>query len=826
MKLFYLILSSLLCISLCAQKQDRPVAFAQKTDAKFDIDGHADEPAWQDAAVLSNFIENNPNPGDPCSKPTEVRVLYSDEGVYVHAMMYDDPDSLIVRMTPRDQVRNTDWFSISLDTYNAGNNGYIFGASVAGVQYDIRVSSDDGDSGWNAVWENKSVIRDDGWSVEIFIPYNAVRFAEAEVQDWGINFARNIESIREVSHWSYIDPNVNGFINQWGTWTGIKDIESPLRLTLFPFVATNFSWLSDKNADPKNLTEFTITGGADIKYGINDAFTLDMTLIPDFSQARSDNAVLNLSPFEVQFDEQRQFFQEGIELFNRANIFFTRRIGGKLALLNEVQEKLPEGQYLSNVPSNSRLLNISKLTGRTEKGLGVGVLNAISEKTVAQILGGDEPKEVVINPFTNYNVFVLDQNLKNNSYVSLINTSVLRKGDAPEANVTATEFRLQDSSITWQLQGSGAISQLYGSGTTDLGHRFALSGGKTSGNFVFDIGYEETANEFEINDLGFQRLRNYREIEWFGAYRNFDPKGNFNFARYNFGIEYETLRSDWQYSNLSLFQNQFYRTNDFLGFGRFTYTEPFGTHDYFEPRTSDFSLFLANPGLLVNGGFFSTNYSKDFAIDIDFSHYTFFEKGRHGYDFSFQPRLRVWDRMIVELRTAVGKNKRDVGFVPISSLGIGYSLLDPSGSYMSRRDRLTVSNIFTIDYSVNPNLNINFRLRHIWDQVDVLDVYQLGENGELVDILYNGTDEDGNQLHDINFNALNIDMVLTWRFAPGSDLIFVWKDAIATAQNELLPRYFDNLDRTLQSPQLNTFTLKAVYFLDYYSLKKKDNSTS
>ena len=812
----FLFLSSL----ICAQSPHRPMAQAEKVVASFKIDGIDNESGWTNAEIHTDFIESRPNPGEKSSRKTEARILYSDEGIYVFGKMYEHPDSVVVRITPRDNSRNVDWFGIVLDTYNSGINGYAIGVTSAGVQFDRQFSSDGEDSGWNAVWQSKVLLTDYGWATEMFIPFNAVRFAETPSQDWGLNFARNVESIRESSFWSELDPNIDGFINQAGTWKNIQSIQSPLRLSLFPFVAANLDWLHDKSADPKNINQTSFTGGADIKYGLNDAFTLDMTLIPDFSQARSDNAVLNLSPFEVQFNEQRQFFQEGVELFGRADIFFTRRIGDKLVFLNDAYDNLRDDEELVNVPNSARLLNITKLTGRTTKGLGVGVINAISQRTTAQATSDTSSREVLLNPFTNYNVIVFDQNLKNNGFVSLINTNVLRKGSAYEANVTGTEFELRNKANSHSMSGKGSISQIIGVGTLDLGHQFGLNFAKISGKLAYEVSYEEIGGEYDINDLGFQRLRNYREMEAFVQIRQFEPKGLFNNYRFNFGIEYESLRTDWDYANFSLFQNTFGQSKGFNGIGRFTYFEPAGSHDYFEPRTDDFETFLYKPPVLVNGGFFSSNYSKKLAIDLEASHYTVFEKGRSGYDFSIEPRIRLWDKMILRWRWAYGLNRKELGYVSLNSDGKFYSELDQDQVYMSQRDRKILSTILRFDYSLSANLNINFRMRHNWTNVDVKDVFLLGEEGKPEEIAYNGNDFNDNPLHDINFNAFNIDLVATWRFAPGSDLIFVWKDSITESDDRVRKNYFKNVDNLFDQAQLNTFTIKAVYFLDHYTLKK------
>lgn len=179
----------------------------------------------------------------------------------------------------------------------------------------------------------------------------------------------------------------------------------------------------------------------DIKYGLSENFTLDATLVPDFSQVGFDDVVLNLGPFEQQFTEQRQFFTEGTELFNIANLFYSRRIGGPPIDQFDVYGNLSANEEVIDYPSKTTMINAIKVSGRTKKGLGIGFFNAITQKTEATIRNnqsGDIRKEV-IDPFTNFNILVLDQQFNQNSTVSLINTNVTRNGSFRDANVTALD---------------------------------------------------------------------------------------------------------------------------------------------------------------------------------------------------------------------------------------------------------------------------------------------------------------------------------------------------------------------------------------------------
>jgi hypothetical protein len=263
----------------------------------------------------------------------------------------------------------------------------------------------------------------------------------------------------------------------------------------------------------KNVTSTNITGGMDVKYGINESFTLDMTLVPDFGQVQSDNQVLNLSPFEVRFDENRQFFTEGTELFNKGGFFYSRRIGGKPIHHGKVKGQLEEGERIVDNPTTSRLLNASKVSAVRPEVWAWGVFNAVSANMYATVENEEgEQRQILTQPLTNYSIVVLDQSLKNNSYVSLINTNVARSGAAYDANLTGGLFRFADKKNMYSLSGRTALSQIFDPADQgpDLGYTLSVTGGKISGNFQYDFTQVIESHTYNPNDMGI--LFNNNEI--------------------------------------------------------------------------------------------------------------------------------------------------------------------------------------------------------------------------------------------------------------------------------------------------------------------------
>ena len=347
------------------------------------IDGILDDDCWANAAVAKDFLQFQPYNGKEPSLPTEVKIIYDDQAIYFGAIMYDNnPDSIIKDLGVRDDFTrmNSDLFTILINTFNDGVNAVEFMVSASGVQSDGKHNGNHSDSNWDGVWESEVRVTDIGWIVEMKIPYSALRFSKQNDQIWGIQFFRSIRRYREWSSWNFVDVNINGMINQMGELSEINSIEPPLRLSVTPYVSEYLENDADVN---KWGNKFN--AGMDLKWGISQSFTLDMILIPDFGQVQSDDEVLNLSPYEIRYNEKRPFFTEGTELFNKGNIFYSRRIGGRPKNINDTYEDgfLGSNEININNPIETKLINSTKISGRTEGGLGVGFFNAMTTAVYA-----------------------------------------------------------------------------------------------------------------------------------------------------------------------------------------------------------------------------------------------------------------------------------------------------------------------------------------------------------------------------------------------------------------------------------------------------------
>jgi hypothetical protein len=815
-KIVFLIPMLLSFLSINAQEITENKSYeATKTASKPTIDGNLNDETWlRITATANDFIQREPNLGEKSNYKTEVKIAYDDEAIYIGAVLYDAyPDSILKQLTARDKIGNTDWFGIVLDTYEDGNNGVGFIVSAAGVQFDTKYSVFGEDENWDAVWESAVLIVERGWTVEMKIPYAALRFPDKSEQVWNFNIVRTVRRTRENSWWNFYDPSKNGFLNQAGKLKGIKEVVSPLRLFLNPYVSGN---LQTTKSNGENSVSRGFNVGMDIKYGINEAYTLDMTLVPDFGQVVSDDVVLNLSPFEVQFNENRQFFTEGTELFQKADLFYSRRIGGTPINYYDVQALTDEGYTIVDNPNNVQLINSTKVSGRGKKGLGVGVFNSVTNKTTAIVENTDGVQsEIQTNPLTNYNVFVLDQNLKNNSYVSLINTNVFRNGDAYEANVTGTEFRLNNKENTYYTYGSGAVSQLYHEGfnNPDLGFRSNIGFGKSSGVVQFEYQNTVLSDTYDNNDLGFLSFNNQITNQIQFSLNRFKPYGPFLRGNFNINTSLDHQYSTQRFSSFGINMDFFILTKTFFAFGGGTFFSPLESYDLFELRTDN--RVLAVPTSREHWGWISTDYRRKVALDVNIFGSVANQEGRNNLNISIGPIFRVNDRLSFRLSTDYSKNNNYIGFVGRDTTQV--NLDEP---IVGRRDSKNIENVLSSSYIFNNKMGLTLRARHNWTEAVHDSYYHTDTDGQLLENDLTGLNTDGTSKYNYNFNYFSLDLVYTWQFAPGSFLTANWKNNINPPNSAVGENYFFNLSNTITNDQTNIFSIKIIYFLDYLSIEQ------
>ncbi len=797
-------------------QNEKKTSYAAAFEGKIKIDGLLDDDAWAMAPITTGFIENEPEPNTIPSQKTEVKIIYNEEGVYFGATMFDtQADKILKELSVRDRKNNTDWFGITLDTYQDGLNGFAFVVTAAGVQQDVKYAGGNEDGNWDAVWQSEVIIHENGWDAEIFIPYSAIRFPNTDIQHWNMQLIREVRREREQSYWNPIDPNFEGFINQCGHLEGIKNIESPVRLSITPYLT---GYIQNNKANGISETGTSYNTGMDLKYGINDAFTLDMTLVPDFGQVQTDNQVLNLSPFEVFFDENRQFFTEGLELFDRGRLFYTRRVGGRPINFNDAQNSLVDGEKIIANPSRVQLYNASKISGRTSGGTGIGFFNGVARESNATIetLSGEQ-RQIQTSPLTNYNVLTIDQNLPNNSRLTLMNTNVLRRGSTYDANTIGAFIDLNNKSQAYRFSGSFMRSEQYFSeADNNIGHKYSAQVAKQSGQIKAQINYIEESDTFNPNDLGFLFSPNERSVGAGISYNQPNAKGKLQRYEYYVNANYGRLYAPDVFTQFGATAGTFYlfKSRDAVG-GNIRF-EP-ESFDYFEPR-NNFESYLLYPSNGTISAFFSSDYRKTFAADIRTNYREINQQGRNSFSLSFLPRLRISDKLSFFFDFSFDKLNNDQGYINrnLVTEDIGLSSTD----IMMGLRRLDIfENSVQGQYIFNNKQSLSLRVRHYNANVRYNTLGILDQDGKIEAIDFNGLNANGDPIFDQNFNAFTVDMNYLWRFAPGSDIILNFKSDIRGNDDQFNNSYYQNVKGVFDLNQENSLSLRIVYFLDYLYLK-------
>jgi len=259
------------------------------------------------------------------SEQTAFKVAFDQDAIYFAvACMENDPSRITKSLSRRDSFSNSDLVSIYIDPYHDRTTGYNFRVNPLGVQQDSYIFNDgDRDDDWNAVWEAEATVDDEGWYAEFRIPFSAIRYRPS-TSTWGLQIYRYMHGRGEDTAWITWDRETPGFVSRFGQITGLHDVPAPRQLEITPYAVVS---ATDPSVTGKEEIDNFENFGADVKYGVTADLTLNATVQPDFGQVEADPAVLNLSPYETQFQEKRPFFIEGNRFFQHRgfNMFYSRR---------------------------------------------------------------------------------------------------------------------------------------------------------------------------------------------------------------------------------------------------------------------------------------------------------------------------------------------------------------------------------------------------------------------------------------------------------------------------------------------------------------------
>lgn len=808
------------CFWLASTAAQNKTLIATKTSQAPRIDGILDDAAWTMAPAADQFVQNFPSYGAPASQKTVVKLLYDNNAVYISAYLYDDPALIRKQLTVRDgeQRQDVDYFSVFFDTYNDDQNGFQFVVTSANVQSDARMGSnldldfgEYGDKTWEAVWESKVSLRNDGWTVEMRIPYISLRFAKTPKQTWGLNFLRHTRRTNETAFWNPVNPSVNGFVNQFGNLEGLEDIEPPLRLSFSPYLSAG---IRSVPVSTGFKSEFLRSGGMDVKYGLNESFTLDATLIPDFGQVVSDNVINNLSPFEVRFTENRPFFTEGTELFNKAGLFYSRRVGATPGRYREIKDWADTSTTWDLVknPTLTQLYNAVKFSGRNKQNFGFGIFNAVTAPARAKVRNRFTGKDSLITtePLANYNIIVVDKAFKGQSFITFTNTNVVRNGRDRDANVSGLNYAMFTPKNNYGVVGSLQYSRIFGANSYD-GFQGSVQAGKVSGNWQYGFLTSLISDRYDPRDLGYITNNNEVLVRGGISYRIFQPTKHFITYTYELLAQRSQLYRPGKYSRTDLAFNTLHVFKNFWDVSFNLLYNPGTWYDYFELQQAP-NHFLAYPenfSITMSG---STDSRKKTFVSFGGSLAWIPELKTQTSAYQLGLRYRFSNRFTLSSSVDALYSTRNLGYAFLTQTNG-----DPLAAYRKIRQFSTLLNGV---YNFTARMNLTMRLRHYWSRVNFEEILSVGSDGKTSPFASTA------DIHPYvsNPNFFNIDAFLTWDFRPGSRIILAWKNWLgeeAYIDPDQYRNYIKNATRVLQLPHGNEVTLRVIYFLDYNQFRKK-----
>jgi len=540
------------------------------------VDGRLDEAAWARAVWIADFVQKRPREGAPPSDSMRIAIFYDDDALYVGARMFSrDPSKIQAPLSRRDNTFQAERMWVSFDSYHDKRTAYSFGVTASGVRADWYHASDnenDANMGFDPVWEAKANIDALGWTAEMRIPFSQLRFTNQPVQVWGFNANRWNPATSEDDYWIPVPTDRTGWSSFMGQLVGIEGIKPTRRLELMPYAATDSRLQSGVSpADPFNGgANLAARAGADVKMGLGPNITLDGTVNPDFGQVEADPAVVNLSAFEVFFDEKRPFFTEGSQLLrgNGPSYFYSRRIGARPGCN-------ASGDFV-DCPQNATILGAAKVTGRLATGMSLGLLTAVTGRESARTYDTTTKTfgRTVVAPPAGWGVLRLQQEFgASKSVVGVTLTTVHRDVDsllAPNytrhAYAGGADWVLRWDRGAYELRGWLGFSHLRGDSsdinrvqrsavhyfqrpdaryltydslrTTFTGSVADLWFRKTKGNWLYDLEYGWESPAYDPNDVG--RLGNADGRFGFAGLRYRQTKPRAWFQNYNASLSVST----------------------------------------------------------------------------------------------------------------------------------------------------------------------------------------------------------------------------------------------------------------------------------------------
>lgn len=841
------------------------------------LDGQLNEDAWNAVAWGGDFIQWMPNEGKAPAQPTRFKILYDDRFLYIAYHCQDlAPDSIIRRMSRRDEFPG-DWVEINIDSYHDQRTAFSFTLSVSGVRSDEFVSNNGNnwDASWNPIWYAKTHIGSDGWTGEVKIPFSQLRYGNEPEKIWGFQVTRRLFRKEERSTWQYIPQSAGVWVSGFGELHGLNNIAVHKQVEIAPYVTLQADKYKKEAGNPF-ATGFDkkLSAGLDGKLAVTNDLILDFTINPDFGQVEADPSQVRIDGFQNFFQERRPFFVESRNIFDYQLtgseaggdydadlLFYSRRIGSSPHGFPHTSN----GEF-AKVPFNTTILGAAKFSGKTKKGLSIGILESITEREYATIDHNGEKRKELIEPLTNYFVTRIQKDYREgNTIIGGIVTGVNREGGLNDvlhrgAYTGGLDFVQYWKNRTWYVRANLVMSHVLGSkkailntqtsfehlfqrpGANEVGvdsNRTFLTGmggtarlGKIGGRagklgqvFKFETGVTFRSPQLELNDIGFMYTTNeINHFTWAGLHfqrafsifrtarlnynhwSRWDYSGKFIHQSFNFN-SHATFKNNWQ-SGTGLTWAAFGISNNAL---------------------RGASAIRRLPGLGHNI-YTTTDFRKEVYVSLELFNF-----------FGFENLMKVHEAEL------------SVSIQPVNALRI---VLSGAYSYNWRKQDQFVSNVhynnnlrtivsevkqhtlrFTgrLNYNITPDLTIQYYgqpyvTRPLYDHfayasdplakrftdrfyVYAADQISFSDGNYSIDENRDGIPDYRFQKPDFNFVQFRSNLVARWEYKPGSELYLVWSQGnTPDVSQDLDTPVFNSLFKNAFADQArNIFLVKWTY---------------
>lgn len=826
------------------------VYYATRTELKPKIDGQLDDECWKIVGKWDGgFVQQQPNQAKAPSQQTEIKILYDDTYLYFAIICHDDEPEKISPILGRRDKNNGDMAGIALDSYNDKQTAFEFNVTAAGQKVDLMHLGEYGwDFNWDAVWDGKSSVGDSAWYAEMRVPFTQLRFANKEEHVWGMHIWRWIHRLSEEDQWKLIPVDAPAMVYIFGELRGIKDIPFKRNFEVLPYAKSKY------NSDAHD--KFQFGAGLDGKIAVTSDFTLDYTMNPDFGQVEADPSVLNLTSYEVFYDEKRPFFLEGNSILEYEAgsdlLFYSRRIGHAPSYNPGYSESVNS----ISVPDNTSIINALKLTGKNKKGLSLGIINSMTAREMATLYTNTGSSKEAIEPFTNYFIGRVKQDFsKGNTVLGGLVASTIRniKDDhldflADNSTVGGVDFEHNWKNRKYFVNFKGFYSRINGDSTaisdlqrnsrhyfqrTDADHLDfdpnlmklegwggELRGGKRSGKLRLTGGFDWRSPGVELNDLGYLRQADYIDQELNFLYWINKPKGILR----SYYIQLQQVHH-WSYGGENLGDEL--SANTRIQFKNRWRLDLFFDREF---NTIDTRQLRGGPSLRIDNNNrwrvnLQTDPGKDVILGLSSYITRFDDKISQENYYQFYIQWLISNRLTVTSRTTFTDGVDNSQYV------MQKTIADNREYIVGKLDRKTLNTTLRAELFITPELSLQYygspyastgkfldfrkvnssKSKNLEERYSTLSI--TGDEERLL------VDENSNMIlnltennQDFNFQEFRSNLVLRWEYKTGSTFYFVWTNNRSRYENIYDPSIVNSLKGISKVSAQNAFMIKFSYW--------------